>query len=124
MLIEQLACALGAPLLQNAFGFGSAKPGPVGFGLFRRLISLSALLKSLQVDHVPHACLHHPANGGQAKFSRRRRRSRLAGSVVIQKSPSLPSDSIKQYVPLCENKIFCPLSRPSAMTIAPRSQSV
>src|SRR5216683_5123369 len=122
MLIQQLACALGALFLQNAFGFGSAKPGPVGFGLFRRLFSLSALFKSLQVDHLPHACLHHPANGGRAKFSRKR--SRLADSVVIRKSPSLLSDSINKNVPLCENEISCALPRPCAMTIAHRSQSL
>src|SRR6266851_8674730 len=104
MLIQQLACTLGAPFVQNAFGFGAAKPGPVGVGLFRRLFSLGALLKSLQVDHIPHACLHHPTNGGSATCSRSRRWSRLADSVVIQKSPSLPSDSIKKYVPLCENE--------------------
>src|SRR5260370_27468200 len=106
MLTQHLVRALGAPFLQNAFGFGSAKPGPVGFGLFGRLFPLGALLESLQVDHVPHACLHHPANG-EAKFLRRRKWSRLAGLVVIQKSPSLSSsDSITKYVPLCENEIF------------------
>src|SRR6266404_9663934 len=115
MLIQQLVRALGAPFLQNAFGFGSAKPGPVGFGLFGRLFPLGALLESLQVDHVPHACLHHPANG-EAKFLRRRKWSRLAGLVVIQKSPSLSSDSINKYVPLCENEIFCALPRPCATT--------
>src|SRR5258705_12488556 len=105
MLIQQIVGALVAPLIQNTFGFGSAKPRPVGFGLFRRLVSLGAFLKSLQVDHVRHACLHHFANEGQAKFSRRRKRLRLAGSIVIQKSPSWPSNSIKKYVPLCENEI-------------------
>src|ERR1700736_7005474 len=89
MLIQQVVRALGAPFVQNAFGFVSAKPRPVGFGLFRRLFSLSALLKSLQVDHIPHACLPHPTNGGHATCSRRRKWSRLAGSVAFGKSPSL-----------------------------------
>jgi hypothetical protein len=56
MLFQQVVRALGAPFVQNAFGFGSAEPRAVGVGLFRRLLSFSALLKSLQVDHVPHVC--------------------------------------------------------------------
>src|ERR1700738_2607524 len=66
----------------------------------------------------------HPTNRGRATFSRRRKWSRWAASVVIQKSPLLPSDSIKKNVSLCENEIFCALSRRSATTIAHRSQSL
>jgi hypothetical protein len=106
MLIQQVVRALRAPFVQNAFGFGSAKPRPVGFGLFRRLISFSALSKSLQVDHVPHACpviqqmeamrhLHEGVSGraGPARSS-------------FRNIPVIGSDSIKKYVPLCEKEIF------------------
>jgi len=108
MLIQQVVRALRAPFVQNAFGFGSAKPRPVGFGLFRRLISFSALSKSLQVDHVPHACPLHPTNGSHATPSRRRKWSRWAGSVFIQKYLHyiIASDSIKKYIPLCEKEIL------------------
>lgn len=54
MLIEQIAGTVGAQLIERPFGFGSAKPRPVGVGLFRRLFTLAPLLKSLEVDHVPH----------------------------------------------------------------------
>jgi hypothetical protein len=105
MLIQQVVRALRAPFVQNAFGFGSAKPRPVGFGLFRRLISFNALSKSFQVDYVPHACPLHPTNGGHATSSRRRKWSRWTGSVVIQNISVIASDSIKKYIPLCEKEI-------------------
>jgi hypothetical protein len=66
MLIQQIVRAVSAPLVENTFGFGSAKPRPVGLGLFGRLLSLAALLKSFQVDHIPHARLHHATNGEDA----------------------------------------------------------
>src|SRR5437899_12993183 len=106
MLIQQVVRALRAPFVQNAFGFGSAKPCPFGFGLFRRLISFSALSKSLQVDHVPHACPRPPTNGGHATFSRRRKCSRWAGSVVIQISPLLPLIASKICSALRKTKYF------------------
>jgi hypothetical protein len=110
MLIQQVVRALRAPFVQNAFGFGSAKPRPVGFGLFRRLISFSALSKSLQVDHVPHACpviqqmeamrhLHEGVSGraGPARSSFR--------NIPVKNIPVIASDSIKKYIPLCEKEI-------------------
>jgi hypothetical protein len=30
------------------------------------------LPESLQIDHVPHGCLHHAIDWGRAKFSKRR----------------------------------------------------
>jgi len=78
MLIQQVAGALGVQLVQNAFGFGSAKPRPVGFGLFFRLMSFGALLETFQVDHIPHACPHHATIEGHATFSPRRSLSRWA----------------------------------------------
>jgi hypothetical protein len=83
MLIEQVFGALGTLFVQNAFGFGAAKTRPVGVGLFRRLFSLGAFLKSLQVDNIPHALPHYSTNKGRAAFSWRRE----AGSVVIEKIP-------------------------------------
>jgi hypothetical protein len=46
-----------------------------------------ALLESLQVDDVPHACPHHETSSGHAAFSRRREWSRWAGSIVILENP-------------------------------------
>jgi hypothetical protein len=62
MLIQQVAGAVGALLVQNAFGFGSAKSRPIGLGLLFRLLSFGAFLETLQIDHIPHASLHHPTS--------------------------------------------------------------
>jgi hypothetical protein len=59
MLIQQVVGATGALLVQNAFGFGSAKSRAIGLSLLFRLLSLSAFLETLQIDHIPHATLHH-----------------------------------------------------------------
>jgi hypothetical protein len=93
MLIEQVFRTVRAPLVQNAFGFGSAKTRPIDFGLFRRLLSFGALLKSLEVDHIPHVCPRHATEGESAAripvakpvstFAERA----PAGSVVIRKFP-------------------------------------
>jgi hypothetical protein len=69
MLVEQVAGALGAPFLQIAFGFSSAEPGPIDLGLLRRLSSIGAFPESLQVNDVPHACLHHAINLGRERIS-------------------------------------------------------
>jgi hypothetical protein len=61
MLIQEFAGARGALLVQNAFGFGSAKPRTIGLGLLFRLRSLGAFLETLQIDYIPHASLHHAA---------------------------------------------------------------
>jgi hypothetical protein len=50
MLIEHVAAAPGAVFIQHAFGFSSAEPGAIGFGLLCRQFSFSALSKSLQVN--------------------------------------------------------------------------
>jgi hypothetical protein len=50
MLIQQILGTAAALFVQNAFGFGSAEPRPVGIGLLRRRFALGALLESLQVD--------------------------------------------------------------------------
>jgi hypothetical protein len=60
MLIQEVAGARGALLVQNAFGFGPAKPRAIGLGLLLRLLSLSALLETFQIDYIPHVSLHHP----------------------------------------------------------------
>ena len=54
-----------------------------------RLFSLVALLESLQVDHVPHARLHHPATRRQDDSLARKTslRGAQANLMVIQKSP-------------------------------------
>jgi len=65
MLIQSFVGALGAQLVERAFGFGSAKTRSVGLRLLLRLTSFGALLESLQVDHISHAGLHHADNGGQ-----------------------------------------------------------
>jgi hypothetical protein len=71
MLIQQVVGAAGALLIQNALGFGSAKPRPIGFGLLFRPMSLGALLESLQVDYIRHANLRH-ATSRHATYRRRR----------------------------------------------------
>jgi hypothetical protein len=65
VLIQSFVGALSAQLVERAFGFGSAKARSVGLRLLLRLISLSALLETFQVDHIPHAGLHHADNGGR-----------------------------------------------------------
>jgi hypothetical protein len=72
VLIQQIVGAVRAPLLQCAFGFGSAKPCSVGFGLFPRLFPFNAFLESLQVDHFPHASLHHAIGYVRSAVSRLR----------------------------------------------------
>jgi len=61
MLIQMIVGAAGAQFIERAFGFGSAEPCPIAVGLFRRLLSLTTFLKSLQVDQIPHGCPHHRA---------------------------------------------------------------
>jgi len=65
MLIQSFVGVLGAQFVERAFGFGSAKARSVGLRLLLRLTSFGALLEPLQVDHIPHAGLHHADNGGQ-----------------------------------------------------------
>jgi hypothetical protein len=67
MLVEQVAGALGAPFLQITLGFGFAEPGTIGVGLLRRFVSFDAFPESLQVDYVPHACLHDAINLGRER---------------------------------------------------------
>jgi hypothetical protein len=83
MLIQQVVGAFSAAFVQRALGSGSAKPRAVRVSLLRRLFPLSAFPESLQVDHVPHGCLHHAIDWGRAKFFLKRKQSRRAGSVVI-----------------------------------------
>jgi hypothetical protein len=71
VLVEQVAGALGAPFLQIAFGFGPAGPGPIGLCLLRGLFSFNTLPESLQVDDIPHACLHHAINLGPKRISQK-----------------------------------------------------
>jgi hypothetical protein len=71
VLVEQVAGALGAPFLQIALGFGFAEPGPIGVGLLRRFVSFDAFPESLQVDYVPHACLHNAINLGREGISQK-----------------------------------------------------
>jgi hypothetical protein len=114
MLIQMFVGALGAQLVQSAFGFGPAKARSVGLRLLLRLISLSSPLESLQVDHIPHAGLHHSDNGGQevdltstlsiaiasiVKPARSFAKRRLVGSVIMN-SPYSLCDSIKKNVAL------------------------
>ena len=54
MLIEQIFGTAGTQLIECPFGLGSAKPRPIGVGLFCRLFTPAPLLESLEVDHVPH----------------------------------------------------------------------
>jgi hypothetical protein len=62
MLIQEVAGARGALLVQNAFGFGSAKPRAIGLGLLFRLLSLGVFLETFQIDDIPHVSLHHPTS--------------------------------------------------------------
>jgi hypothetical protein len=69
VLVQQVACAFGAQLIADAFGFGSTEPRTVDVGLFRRLLARHAFLKSIQIDDFPHARLHHETNRREAKIS-------------------------------------------------------
>jgi hypothetical protein len=86
MLIEDSVGAACVQLIPFALGPGSAGSRPVGVGLFCGLLALAALLESLQVDQIPHACPHHPAKEVQATFSAEHLLSRwaLVCSVVIE----------------------------------------
>jgi hypothetical protein len=120
MLIQSFVGKLGAQLVARAFGFGSAKAGSVGLRLLLRLISLSALLEALQVDHIPHRRLHHADNGAQeadrasplsiaiasaAKPAFSFAEHPLVGSAIMNSSYS-PSDSIKKNIALWKNVAF------------------
>jgi hypothetical protein len=59
MLIQEVVGAAYALFVPHAFGFGSAKPRPIGFSLLFRLMPFGALLEALQVDYIPHASLHY-----------------------------------------------------------------
>jgi hypothetical protein len=50
MLIQYVVCAVCAPLIRNAFGFGSAEPVSIGLCLLLQLMPFSALLEPLQVN--------------------------------------------------------------------------
>jgi len=115
MLIQQVVGAVGALLVQNAFGFGAAEPRPVGFGLFRRLLAFAAFLESLQVDQVAHACPRHARRKWQATiFSKVWVVSRLGRHPENPRYQPLIAS--KKYVPLCGNQIFsCSSTGPRAM---------
>ena len=125
MLIEMIVSAVGLRFVSRAFGLSSAEPCPVCVCLFRRLLALTTFFKSLQVDQFPHRCPHHPATKAQATFSRRRELSRgvLACSFIRQIPVSI-SDSIKEQVSPCENKIFCAVPRGRATAIVDRYKSL
>jgi hypothetical protein len=89
VLVEQVAGALGAPFLQIAFGFGSAEPGPIGVGFLRRLVSFGAFPESLEVDYIPHACLHHEINLAREKISPRPGMTAL-GMSLLGRHPGYP----------------------------------
>src|SRR5579863_1040093 len=55
MLIQQIAGAACAALVENPFGFRAAKPRPIGRGLLLRPIPRGALPKLPQIDQIPHA---------------------------------------------------------------------
>jgi hypothetical protein len=46
MLIQQIAGAIAARLLDDALGFAAAKSGAIGVSLLRRLLLLGALLEA------------------------------------------------------------------------------
>jgi hypothetical protein len=50
MLIQYVVRAVCAPLIRNAFGFGSAEPVSIGLCLLLQLMPFSALLEPLQVN--------------------------------------------------------------------------
>jgi hypothetical protein len=85
MLIEQLIGAFATVFVRHPFGFGSAKPRAIRFGLFFGPLPFNALLELLQIDQFPHGCLHHAVSREYAAFSRGREWSRwaVAGSGVI-----------------------------------------
>jgi hypothetical protein len=115
VLIEQTVGALGAPVFQNAFGFGAAEPRTVGIGQLRRLLTPGAFLKSFQVDQFPHACLHHAIGLGPAKRSLRRQQPRkpcppgwksvggnkvLSINALARNAVTKPVSPVAEYAPV------------------------
>jgi hypothetical protein len=107
VLVEQVAGALGTPVLQIAFGFGSAEPGPIRVSLLRRLFSFGTFPESLQVDYVPHACLHHAINLGRERISQKAwndRAGREPARLSSGDPQSITPGNVKKFVSLCENQ--------------------
>jgi len=82
-----------APFVQDAFGFGSAKPRTIGCGLLLRSVPRGALLELLQIDHVPHAGPHYAIS----RHASRRRRPECAPprSEPVPAVSSNPAGSAK-----------------------------
>jgi hypothetical protein len=59
MLIEQLAGAVCALLIDGALGPGTAEPRAIGSSFLLRPLPRHALLELFQVDQIPHACPRH-----------------------------------------------------------------
>jgi hypothetical protein len=86
MLVEQVAGAAHALFVQNPFGAGPAKFRSVGLRRLLRLMPFGTLLKSLQVDNIPHARPHHATGRMHTAFSRKPEcwRCARAESLVMQ----------------------------------------
>jgi hypothetical protein len=107
VLVEKFASAILPMLIACAFGPGPAEPGTVGVGLHGRLFSLASLFESLEVDHIAHAGLHHPASRRQDDSLARKMSLRVAEAnlMVMQNPRVMFSDSIK--------KIYFALRKPN-----------
>jgi hypothetical protein len=89
MLVQRFAGAFCALLVASALGPGAAKPGAVGLGLFRRLISRGAFSMSIQVDGFPHDDHHQPKRryGAANPTPCDRSRGDFINSACIRKIP-------------------------------------
>src|ERR1043165_3005404 len=106
MLVQEVAGAILATFFESTFGLGAAEPCAVGIGLLRRLFALAALLEPLQVDHVCHVRLHHPATRRHDNSLAGKRSSyRAQANWMVIRNPRVAlSDSIQKYVSLCEKR--------------------
>jgi hypothetical protein len=100
VLVKKVAGAILLLLIARALGFGPAMARAVGVGLHGRLFSLVSLPESLEVDHIAHAGLHHPASRRQDDSLARKMSLRVAKAnlMVMQNPRVMFSDSIKKFI--------------------------
>jgi hypothetical protein len=103
MLIEQLAGAFAARLLELAFGPRAAEAGAIGGGILFRPLPRYALLELFEIDQVPHAGPRHASpvvietmqsfdEGGKVRFVCKSGGYAPASSILIIKFPIMQSD--------------------------------
>jgi hypothetical protein len=97
MLIEYLGGAIAGALPGGALGFGPAETSAVGVGLFCRFFPFDALPEALQIDHVCHVRLHHPATLGHDESLALKLSSGAQANWMVIRNPRVAlSDNINK----------------------------